>query len=520
MGNTNGEPWVTAPTAYRGQTTSFRGLRQPRIEPSHQAWVLHAFNGGIELPAQEFPWPRMLMDTGATCHIVNDSSLLHHITTVDPITISGDGGNITTRVMGYLGLYGPAFYAKDFKHNILSASCLCDASGFPQFIRDPEVLTLECIRVSHPDFHVLDFKRVGGLYLCDFPGEWHNPDDDLDLRLPTSRMTAYPAVIVHDSEVPKHFSQQEIDRANEVGRLHRALSHPNDRFLSVMLDHGALADVDYTSKDLRNHREIAGPCKACLMGKAKHLPTPDVSSTSAELGELLIMDLFYFPGAGGRVEPYLLSIESRTGHILVYRMTSKTSELLQTTIGRVLSFYTGHGHTVKIIRTDREANFISCEDFLLSRGVRMQRTGTGCHAKQAERAIQTVKSRCRAVKCSLGFTLPKPLYQYLIMDVVGALNSSVNTACTPSTPNILIMGFRASIPKHYQVPFGTIGIGKTPLNRERDDQPRGAISMLIGRDLSSQRSLKVLILSPVSSLSLCLEREDWNIGIWNIRIKE
>ena len=287
--------------------------------------------------------------------------------------------------------------------------------------------------------------------------------------------------------MPKHFSQQEIDRANGVGLLHEALSHPNDHFLGVMLDDGAHADVDYTSKDLRSHREIAGPCKACLMGKAKHLPTPDVSSTSAELGELLVMDLFYFPGAGGRMELYLLSIESRTGHSLVYRMSSKTSSALQSTIG--------HSHTVKVIRTDREANFISCEDFLLFRGVRMQRTGTGCHAKQAERAIQTVRSRCRAVKCSLGFTLPRPLYQYLIMDVVGALNSSVNTACMPSTPNILNMGFRAFIPMHYQIPFGTIGTGKTPLNRERDDQPRGAISMLIGRDLSSQRSLKVLVLS-------------------------
>ena len=84
------------------------------------------------------------------------------------------------------------------------------------------------------------------------------------------------------------------------------------------------------------------------------------------------------------------------------------------------------------------------------------------------------------------------------MDVVGALNSSVNTACMPSTPNILNMGFRAFIPMHYQIPFGTIGTGKTPLNRERDDQPRGAISMLIGRDLSSQRSLKVLVLSTQS----------------------
>ena len=63
---------------------------------------------------------------------------------------------------------------------------------------------------------------------------------------------------------------------------------------------------------------------------------------------------------------------------------------------------------------------------------------------------------------------------------------------------IIIMGFKASIPMHYQIPFGTVGIGKTPLNRERDDQPRGAICMLIGRDLSSQRSLKVLVLSTQS----------------------
>ena len=119
--------------------------------------------------------------------------------------------------------------------------------------------------MSHPDFHDLDFKRVGGLYLCDFPAEWHNPDDDLDLPLPTPRMTAYPTITVHDSDVSKHFSLQEIDRANGVGRFRKALSHPNDRFLDVMLDHGALADVDYTSKDL------AGLCKACLMGKAKHL---------------------------------------------------------------------------------------------------------------------------------------------------------------------------------------------------------------------------------------------------------
>ena len=186
----------------------------------------------------------------------------------------------------------------------------------------------ECLRISHPDFHDLDFKLTGGLYLCDFPAAWHNPLDDLDFPLPLMRVTAYPAVAIHDSDMLKQFTQQEIDRASKAGRLHRTLSHPNDRHLSVMLDHGVLTDAEITSKDLRNHREISGPCKACLTGKAKHLPTPDTSSSTAELCEMLVMDIFFFPGAGGRMEPYLLSVESRTTHILVYRMINKSSEIL------------------------------------------------------------------------------------------------------------------------------------------------------------------------------------------------
>ena len=111
----------------------------------------------------------MLIDTGATCHIVNDSSLLHHIVPIDPVIINGVGGNITARAIGYLGLYGPAFYAKDFKHNILSVSCLCDSSCQPQFTQDPDIPFLECLRVSHPDFHDLHFKGLEDFTSATFP---------------------------------------------------------------------------------------------------------------------------------------------------------------------------------------------------------------------------------------------------------------------------------------------------------------------------------------------------------------
>ena len=115
-------------------------------------------------------------------------------------------------------------------------------------------------------------------------------------------------------------------------------------------------------------------------------------------------------------------------------MANKTATTLLRIIGRFLAYYKGHGYDVKIIRTDRETALLACESDLLASGVTMQRTGTASHAKQAERSIQTVKSRCRATKSSLGFNLPQSLHQYLVMDVVGAMNDCVNSNCTPSTP--------------------------------------------------------------------------------------
>ena len=130
---------------------------------------------------------------------------------------------------------------------------------------------------------------------------------------------------------------------------------------------------------------------------------------------MFVMDIFFFYGVAGKKEPYLLSVESRTGHLLVSRMANKTVSSLLAAIHRYLNYYKGHGYVVETIRTDRETSLLACEPDLLARGVTMQRTGTASHAKQAERAIQTVKSRCRATKSSLGFNLPHSLHQYLVM---------------------------------------------------------------------------------------------------------
>ena len=62
---------------------------------------------------------------------------------------------------------------------------------------------------------------------------------------------------------------------------------------------------------------------------------------------MLVMDTFSFYGHGGKKEPYLLSVESRTGHLHVYRKANKTAATLLAVIHRFLNYYKGHGHAVK-----------------------------------------------------------------------------------------------------------------------------------------------------------------------------
>ena len=444
--------------------------------------------------------PRIILDSGATVSIVNDLALLHSVHRVHPVTVHGVGGTSSSTLAGELGLYGPALYLPGCPQNILSTAVLMDHSGWVQCELDPDNPPFERMRVTAFSHGDVIFTRHGGLYFSEFPAAWCNPGGDLvmdhaPLRALTPTAPVFPAVAVYGSELPVNYTLPELDRAQVAGRLHRSLHHPCDQYLSTALDHGVMVGTGVTSKDLRNYRVIYGPCKGCLLGKSRQPSSLSPSSTSYEIGELLVMDIFFFYGIAGKKEPYLLSVESRTGHLLVSRMANKTLSTLIAVITRFLSFYSGRGFAVKIVRTDRETSLLACESSLHAFGVAMQRTGTASHAKQAERAIQTIKSRCRATKSSLGFDLPRSLHQYLVMDVVAALNDCVNSNCTPSTPSIIITGSRPSFTNHYGVPFGSVGIAKTPPNHERDDQPRAALVMCVGRDRGSQKALKVLVLS-------------------------
>ena len=156
-----------------------------------------------------------------------------------------------------------AFYAKDFKHNIVSVFC-CS----PQSTQNPESRGQKCKRFCQPE---LTSKELVAYTYAIFPRS---------CKLP---FTVWNCLRL---DVPQQFCPQEIEREG-VRRLHRALAHPNDRYST-----SSSCWTSWLSSALSSHPTTcvtSEPCKACLTGKYKQMPAPSV-----EVGEMLVMDIFSF----------------------------------------------------------------------------------------------------------------------------------------------------------------------------------------------------------------------------------
>ena len=77
-------------------------------------------------------------------------------------------------------------------------------------------------------------------------------------------VNAFPTMIQH---AVKHFSAEERSRAAEAFALCPKLGHPSDIYLSNSLNNGNFSSCHLTSQDLKNARDLFGPCLACLEGK-------------------------------------------------------------------------------------------------------------------------------------------------------------------------------------------------------------------------------------------------------------
>ena len=105
----------------------------------------------------------------------------------------------------------------------------------------------------------------------------------------------------------------------------------------------------------------------------------------------------------------LIMVDDKSSYTRGIPMPRKTKLAVCTALDKAIARINSYSYRVARICSDDEAVLLSTTDHLGSRGIRISSTPADTHEHRVERKIQSVKSRRRALLCSLSYVLPREL---------------------------------------------------------------------------------------------------------------
>jgi hypothetical protein len=397
------------------------------------------------------------LDTCASRHVFGNKALLSNEHLGSIIKVHGyDGHETEANIYCDFGKVGEVLYVPGIGANLLS---------FKQLLKDGCNISFD--RVSE-EFQVTKEDMVIGVF----------KSDKQDIF--TCDTVQCNAVTV----IPK-----DHDRARLVQHTHEALGHVNDATLIDMLKNGNVLNTPLVASDVAKSREINGPCEGCIKGKMTHNDaTTSMNPSETSIGGLLHMDIMNFNS-----EMFLISIDECSKHVVTVRLVNKQRRTMELALQKIVNIYKGYNHVVKGIRTDGEAIFISCHDFLKSIFVNPSQTAPENHETYAERCIRSVKDKARSIIYGLSYALPSHLYRYALEHAVSCINMVTNKDHPTETPNQMIMGSKVDVRKDLRAAFGDIGLFRIPYSNTHSVSARAETGIVVGRVHGSHGILKVWV---------------------------
>ena len=148
-----------------------------------------------------------------------------------------------------------------------------------------------------------------------------------------------------------------------------------------------------------------------------------------------------------------------------------------------------HSHSVKKIVFDGETVFVAMQERMGVKQIECAYTPAGLHNKRVEKAMQTLKSKMRAIKADLDYKLPKCLAGELLAAAATAINSTPNTRSGDrTTPFELVTGRK---PKAKTFRFGQVGMCES--RRQDDPDNMSEWGMYVGSSSNVEGHMRIYI---------------------------
>ena len=413
----------------------------------------------------------LYLDTGASSNAVpSNSPIIHDVHDIPTREIIGVGHEDCTQA-GILQHFGPALIVPSLSIHIISASVQVKRGYDLNFDN-----VRNCFSLSRGGNEYIFTHRPNGLYGYSY---------------------VRPAAHVHlklDRLINGRYYTAEQQRRAAAGQaFHCSTGHTNFQYLRFALTNGTFLNCPVTPEDLTLAEEIYGRCPGCDQGKMTQSAHPaSTEARSNVIGERVYLDLAFVDRS-----PILVSIDEASNCILAYDLKgTKSSARLQQVMSKLEAAYLSYGHRIQNFYSDSEANFLSTEVYLNSRGIRLHHSLPGRHCAIVERAIRTIKDRARAAMFSLGYILPPVCRIPLFLDAASCCNLVPTDATGARSPREIFTGVKIDASIHLGSKFGDYVLVKTPWTstKPKDHEPRSEAGIIVGRDFNSKGGVKVFLL--------------------------
>jgi hypothetical protein len=192
---------------------------------------------------------------------------------------------------------------------------------------------------------------------------------------------------------------------------------------------------------------------------------------------------------------YLVSVDDYCGFVVTVLLPDKRQMTVEDAINKVINVYKSGGHKILTFRSDSEAVFISCEEFIGSMNATLTLAAPENHDRVVERAIRSIKDKTRALIYSLPYVLPSWTWRYAVEYAVLGMNSVPNVNTGVRSPNEFVQGKKLIYEQDVKASFGTIIESRLPYAGDDATGPRSETGVVVGRHPRSKGMLKVYMIA-------------------------
>ena len=398
------------------------------------ALTCHALNAQAS-PSNSLPKGWILLDNQATADIFGNADLLADIRpTTRSLYIHGITGVCHCNMEGYLPGYGWVWYCKDVNVNVLSLSQM----------KKQYLITYNSIEGK---FKVSDFQQESIKYIFQESNEGlHYHDTTQHVHITTVK------------ENQEKYSQTDIRRANKVKQLQRTIGYPTSTELRHILNHHALPNCPFTSRDVQIAEAIHGKDLGNIKGKTTRTNPPKVTGEVIPCPHhilqhynniTLVADVMYVNGI-----PFFVT---KSRHIMFGTINALPSNNDINIIGeihRIQGIYQQRGLHIHTILMDGAFSQLAANGDL---HVTVNTTSRDEHVGDIERYIHTIKERMRCRYNTLPFQrMPRIMIIELAKATVYWLNSVPHNLGVSKilSPRTIVTGTNIDYNKHCEYEFG------------------------------------------------------------------